>query len=299
MPICTIRFIPLLAALLCIPLHAAPPELLTPTTAPAAITDADYASHIDHLKSTLPNHAKAFTIVLQKPFVVIGDGTPDSVHQAATRIVQWTVTLLKRDYFTKDPDEILDIYLFKDKTSYEKNVADLFHDTPSSPYGYYSPTDKALIMNISTGGGTLVHEIVHPFVHANFPNCPTWFNEGLASLYEQADQRDGHIVGLTNWRLPILQKAIQAHSLPSFEKLTATTTLAFYTQDRGTNYAQARYLCYYLQQHDLLHQFYKDFAANQNDDPTGYKTLAKILQEPDMPSFQKSWEKWALALTFP
>ena len=24
-------------------------------------------------------------------------------------------------------------------------------------------------MNISTGGGTLVHEIVHPFIEANFP----------------------------------------------------------------------------------------------------------------------------------
>jgi len=28
----------------------------------------------------------------------------------------------------------------------------------------------------------LVHEIVHPFMRANFPECPAWFNEGLASL---------------------------------------------------------------------------------------------------------------------
>ena len=34
-------------------------------------------------------------------------------------------------------------------------------------------------MNISTGGGTLVHEIVHPFIEANFPACPPWLNEGL------------------------------------------------------------------------------------------------------------------------
>ena len=40
------------------------------------------------------------------------------------------------------------------------------------------------IMNIATGGGTLVHEIVHPYVEANFPGCPAWFNEGLGSLYE-------------------------------------------------------------------------------------------------------------------
>ena len=46
-------------------------------------------------------------------------------------------------------------------------------------------------MNIATGGGTLVHEIVHPFVEANFPGCPTWFNEGLGSLYEQSAERKG------------------------------------------------------------------------------------------------------------
>ena len=42
----------------------------------------------------------------------------------------------------------------------------------TTPYGYYSAAHRALIMNIATGGGTLVHEIVHPFVRANFPQMP-------------------------------------------------------------------------------------------------------------------------------
>jgi len=33
--------------------------------------------------------------VLQKPFVVLGDGEPDAVRQDAVRTVQWAVTLLK------------------------------------------------------------------------------------------------------------------------------------------------------------------------------------------------------------
>jgi hypothetical protein len=56
-------------------------------------------------------------------------------------------------------------------------------------------------MNIQTGGGTLVHEIVLPFMEANFPQCPPWFNEGLGSLYEASSERDGEIIGLLNWRL--------------------------------------------------------------------------------------------------
>ena len=112
-------------------------------------------------------------------------------------------------------------------------------------------THQALVMNIATGGGTLVHEIVHPFMAANFPGCPSWFNEGLASLYEQCGEREGRIRGETNWRLPGLQQAIRADRVPSFESLMSTTTRQFYDKDPGTNYSQARYLCYYLQEQGM------------------------------------------------
>ena len=154
-------------------------------------------------------------------------------------------------------------------------------------------------MNISTGGGTLVHEIVHPFVAANFPDCPTWFNEGLGSMYEQSAEKDGHIVGLTNWRLPILQKAITADKVPPFKDLFDMDAETFYTEDKGTNYAQSRYLLYYLQQNNLLHDYYKAFLQNQKADPTGLDTLKTILKETDLDAFQDRWQKWVLTLHFP
>ena len=55
--------------------------------------------------------------------------------------VQWAVEKLKAAYFTKDPAEILDIWLFKDKTSYEKHCKSIFHNTPDTPFGYYSHED--------------------------------------------------------------------------------------------------------------------------------------------------------------
>ena len=168
---------------------------------------ADFARHIQALKKKLPD--STFTIVVANPFVVIGDETPKEVRRRAKDTVGWAVKKLKAAYFEKDPDEILDIWLFKDKESYEENAQKLFSTKPDTPYGYFSAADKALVMNISTGGGTLVHEIVHPFVAANFPRCPAWFNEGLGSLYEQCGEEDGEIHGYTNWRLPGLQKAIR------------------------------------------------------------------------------------------
>jgi hypothetical protein len=151
-------------------------------------------------------------------------------------------------------------------------------------------------MNIATGGGTLVHEIVHPFMAANFPACPSWFNEGLASLYEQCRDDNGHIHGDTNWRLTGLQQAIQRGRVPPFKQLCGTSTREFYDDDRGTNYAQARYLCYYLQERGLLVKYYHAFRKNAETDPTGYETLQTLLGERDMTAFQDRWEQYVLKL---
>lgn len=259
-------------------------------------TPADYAQHIIDLKSRLP-HA-GFVIVIQEPFVVIGDEKPKVVKERSEQTVKWAVDKLKREYFSKDPSEIIDIWLFRDAPSYEEYTEKLTKDKPGTPFGFYSPTDKALFMNISTGGGTLVHEIVHPFMASNFPDCPSWFNEGLASLYEQSAERGGKIVGLTNWRLAGLQEAIGEASVPSFQVLCSTTTNEFYNRDKGTNYSQARYLCYSLQQRGLLAKYYHAFVKNVDIDPTGYETLKTVLGEDDMPDFQKRWEAEILKLEF-
>ena len=206
----------------------------------ASFSDADYREHIEKLEKRLPG--EGFTIVIEKPFVVVGDEAPNIVRQRARRTVRWAVDLLKKDFFADDPERILDIWLFRDKESYETNAKRLFDKEPTTPYGYYSSTHRALVMNISTGGGTLVHEIVHPFIESNFDDCPSWLNEGLASLYEHCSERRGKIYGNTNWRLKGLHKAINDKKLGPFAELCSTTTREFYGDKNGTNYAQARYL---------------------------------------------------------
>lgn len=257
---------------------------------------ADFAQHVRALKEELP---EGFTVVVERPFVVIGDEKPEVVRQRAASTVRWATAALKTQFFKKDPADILNIYLFQDAASYRKHAKDFFNDEPSTPFGYYSHSDKALVMNISTGGGTLVHEIVHPFMAANFPKCPPWLNEGMGSLYEQSAERNGKIVGLTNWRLAGLQKTIKTGKLPAFKDLCDKDVNGFYGGDTGTHYAQARYLCYYLQEKGLLEKYYRAFVADQKNDPTGYATLQKILDEKDMEEFQKRWEKWVLTLKFP
>lgn len=240
---------------------------------------------------------RGWTVLSEAPFAVVGDGTAAQVRAHASSTVRWTVSHLEAAYFDQPPAEIITIYLFESSRSYEDHALELFGEAPDTPYGYYSPKDRALVMNIGTGGGTLVHEIVHPYMASNFPACPSWFDEGLASLYEQSAEPDGDIVGLTNWRLEGLQDALKAKSVPSFRALCESGA-GFYTADPGSNYAQARYLCYWLQQRGLLHDFYRTFRAKVDEDPSGYATLVSFVG-PDMDAFRAEWERFVLGLSFP
>ena len=268
-----------------------------PQCAEAAVvdtTEAVLAEHVTQLAKQVPS---GFTVVVQPPFVVVGDEAPEVVHHRASHTVKWAVDRLKEDYFKNDPVEIIDIWLFRDDASYTNHAHLLFGDTPTTRFGYYSAAHRALIMNIGTGGGTLVHEIVHPFMRANFPRCPAWFNEGFASLYEASFEKSGHIQGTINWRFKGLEKAIKEGRTISFQKLTSMPENEFYGGDTYSQYyAQARFLCYYLQEKGLLVKFYHQFVAGVEGDPTGYATLKGVLGENDMDSFKRKWEKFVLGL---
>jgi hypothetical protein len=134
-------------------------------------------------------------------------------------------------------------------------------------------------------------------MEANFPACPPWLNEGMGSLYEHVGEENGHIYGYVNWRLPGLQRAIKAKTVPAFETLMAMDAHTFYGDRTGVNYAQSRYLCYYLQEKNLLVKFYKQFHADQKTDPSGFTTLKAVLRERDMVQFQKNWEKFVMGLS--
>ncbi len=265
-----------------------------PAPLPQDTRSAELAQHVLALKETAP---KGLTYVDTGAFLVIGDEAPDVVKKRAREQVEWTTSLLRRDFFDADPDGFTDVWVFKDRPSYEKNAKALFGDTPDTPYGFYLPSRRAMVMNIKPGYGTLVHELVHPYVAKNCPTCPAWLNEGLASLFERPREKDGHLVGLPNWRLPSLKASLKAGTVPSFEKLMAFTDEQFYDDDLGTNYAQARYLCYWLQEHGLLVKLVRGMQRRGEDDPTGYRLL-KELVGPDVAKFEKQWAKDTLAIAY-
>lgn len=203
---------------------------------------------------------------------------------------------LYKDFLKAKPDKPLKVYLFSGAEPYEKFCRDVRGEEPGTPFGFYSSADRALIMNIDTGYGTLAHELVHPLAAADFPDIPSWFNEGFASLYEQSTSKDdGTIWGLVNWRLPALQRAIDDVDLV---KLMKSSTREFYGRGSGFNYAQARYLCLWLQEQEKLPAFYAAFRDGYADDPTGLTQFEKATGR-TVADVEAEWKEWAAGLKYP
>jgi hypothetical protein len=233
------------------------------------------------------------TVVVEPPFVVVGDGGDRAVTAIARGFLRDKARMLEHDFFAERPHKLLEVWLFSGERAFRRGAKKYFDDTPDTPFGYYSPDHSALIMN-AHGLGTLSHELVHPYVEVNFDDAPAWFNEGLASLFEYPGDRHGHIIGHVNWRLPNLKKQIHDGALASLTKLVATSSGEFYAADWDA-YAEARYVMYYLQEHDLLHAFFTKFHDAQADDPTGRGSLEAVLGE-DLDAFEPKWRKFVLGL---
>lgn len=259
------------------------------SSAAAAPSKADLEARAAELRTQLDG--QGFTVTVTAPFVVVGDESAARV-RSRVNFVDWVVKLIEKDYFDKQPDKILVIWLFRNINTYKAGAKKFFDDEPTTPYGYYSSDDNALVMNIGPGAGTLSHELVHPYIEANFPDAPSWFNEGLASLYEQPREREGHMWGTTNWRLPGLTSMIKKKDLPSLRTLLTTTSDGFYNAEFDA-YAYARFLCQYLQDHGKLRDFYRDFVASK--DHTGVTSLEKAVGM-SLEKFQPEFNKWALSL---
>jgi hypothetical protein len=240
---------------------------------------------------------KTFSIVVAPPFVVAGNMTQPALQGYAQGSVIQPAAVLWKTYFRKRPEEPITILLFADANSYASWAKKLLGDADVPHFGYYKRTDRTMVMNISTGSGTLVHELTHALIAPDFPEVPDWFNEGLASLHEGCDVRPDRIVGLKNWRLPALLDAIDRKKLRSLADLV--TADDFYGEKKGLNYAQARYFCMYAQEKDLLEKLYSQLRDAPSGDRSGGRTGTTAIEAvfgKKIAQVEKDYLAWVKAL---
>ena len=230
-------------------------------------------------------------------FVVASNLSENETSEIINNTISKAVKCFYNNYFEKKPDDVTTIFLFKDDKSYRYWAKKLFGDEDISRFGYYKPSQKVMVMNISTGTGTLVHEMTHALVNYDFPDIPAWFNEGLGSLYERCSLNNDQILGYVNWRLPTLQEVIKENKYTSLYKLLRTDDNEFYVSLSDFNYAQARYLCMYLQELGLLTKLYKLFRDNYISDNTGKTFLEQVLNK-KLAKIDDDYVAWVKTLVY-
>jgi len=269
--------------------------LLLPSQSPAATSEPSLDGKCDLLLDRWRDRLaeEHFASLVAPPFVLAGDGGEAKLRAYRDQTVLAAARALHATYFDAQPNEPILILLFESEPPYRR-LAKKWFDEDDVPHFGFCRSDGVMLMNISTGGGTLVHEIVHALIKPDFPTVPTWFNEGLASLYEQCNMDGDHITGLKNWRLPALKQAIRDKQLRSIEEMIRDPN--FYGEHQGLNYAQARYLLMYLQEKGKLRDFYRDFRAHAKDDPMGIETLRATVAPQTLAEFERQWRAWVMAL---
>jgi hypothetical protein len=266
-------------------------------TKPAVKNDSvsiNFEAKLNELKSKLSSD---FSIEAHSYFVIASNLSESETEKILNNTVDKAVDCFYNDYFSKKPNDVTTIFLFKNDDTYRYWAKKLYDDDDLSKYGYYKPSEKTMLMNIATGTGTLVHEMTHALVRYDFEDIPSWFNEGLGSLYERCSLNNKEILGYVNWRLPALQDAINDKSYTSLDKLTGTSSDEFYGERSDVNYAQARYLCMYLQEKGLLKKFYKSFKDTYTNDNTGKTQLEKITGK-SINELDKEYVDWVKTLKY-
>ncbi len=237
-------------------------------------------------------------VMVGAPFVLAGDLSRSELSGWLRETIGPAVRAMERSYFRQLPTEPVSVLLFGSERSYNHYAQSLFGEAGISIYGYYKPQKRTLILNIATGDGTLLHELTHAIIDFDFPGAPDWLNEGLASLHEQCrfrtSEQGSWIEGLANWRLAGLQEVIRQKQLPSIASLLDERS--FRGAREGTNYAQARYFCLYLQSKGTLGDYYRSFRDNKTADPRGLLTLAKFFPEQTWQQLDQDFQRWALEL---
>ena len=285
---------------------AAPPQApvaevpATPSAPPAPPYDlaADRERRAKLAKEELG--PRTTTTVISDIFVVIAPpGWQGASLDSSVSLMRNAMAGYMNNRFGKKPAEAISVYLFPEGSSYEAFCKKKYDAPCIAHFGFYQPADRYMVMNIGLGAGTLTHEIVHPLVETDFPDAPTWINEGIASVFEApVITKPGEIHGVKNWRHPRLKRALQSASERDAAQLSTFFGMSeetFRSEHEDLHYAMARYICQWLDERGKLWPFFQRWRDTHATDPTGRKAFEDIVgMTPE--AANPLWAKWTLAL---
>ena len=225
-------------------------------------------------------------------------GRPSTI-SGTVPIVERALAAYYNGRFSARPRRALSVYLYPSLGPFYDYCRRKWNRRCSTPYGFYLPSERRIVMNIGPGIGTLTHELVHPIVEADFPRAPDWIDEGIASLYERF-YFYGHdeIGGSKNWRHPRLVAALQSppeRERAKLQNLFGMSDAEFRDQHESLHYAMARYLCQWLDAQHKLWPFYHRWRDGYDQDPSGEGAFFEVVGLTPQQA-HPAWARWVRQL---
>jgi len=203
---------------------------------------------------------------------------------AAADLAQRGLDVFLGSFFARRPDRAVTVYVVSSAAAFAELCDYRFTSGCERNLGAYSRKTRDLIVNIGPGSSSILHELVHPLVQTDFPRAPSWFEEGIAALFEKpVFDPPGELHGARNWRDDRITAALGASWLRAkvhLPKLFAVDDETLDGPDQDLVYAMARSLCEWLDGRGgaggQLWPFYRAWRDAVAEDPSGEKSFAKV-----------------------
>lgn len=234
--------------------------------------------------------------IVRPPLVVAGDLPEAELDRWHREAIAPAAEAMAATCFTTPPDEPITVLLFGTEAAYAEHARRLLGREHVSPYGHYRPHLRMVVVNAAPGPGPLRHELAHALMAFDFPGAPDWLAEGLASLHESCRVRAAppQLQGETGRRLPALREAIRQNRLPPLRSLVADGD--FRQGPAAVNYAQARYLCLYLQRRGALAQCYRAIRDAPATSRPADETVRRVLGSRPWAEIEADFRRWVMQL---
>ena len=181
-------------------------------------------------------------------------------------------------------------------------VADYRKSVPrAKALGFYREETRT-VQSISLSD-VLFHEFTHALHHADQVAAgqrhAAWVCEGLATLFQRCECREGKLEVLPARDLGTLQEALRADKAQPLVALCAAPHGAFSDDTQAELlYAEAHYVMFYLHRLGKLEAFYQAYKADYGKDPSGALAIEKTLGKP-LGDADSDWRAWVLAQAAP
>jgi hypothetical protein len=232
-----------------------------------------------------------------KYFVVVSRQHPPEVLHSIGKKLDQIYDFFVSEYAMRPPEYLISVYLVTNASDLQR-LSTALHGIRLSPQsiGYSYQADMSMVGMVQQAAtGTLQHELFHLMVRNNFGDVPPWMDEGMAALYEVAETRNGRVVGVENWRGPVLDTLWRLQ--PPVEQLIKMNWFQFSGGDKEYNtdrqaaiHSKARYFMLYLQNQGKLHDVYRAFQAREIGTDSAELLSSTVRQ--DLGALESDFDAW-------